>query len=213
MKSLWWFPWPFLPIRNSWDSTILTSALTPKEEDSGYLKLDRAPVYVYARRWEGSAETDPHANFQRGLALPVLLFSIQRISQIETGQSRAGLTSPSWRPTDILLGFKVHNCSLFPLSQSLSLSFFNTLENNINPISQKRFTIKNHCHWSWAPWELALYHSLLKNGSGHLVGTSYVLIYWINEKHLLCCHFKWLQLYQVCQIQAKRMWLAYHSHC
>lgn len=138
MKSLWWFPWPFLPIRNSWDSTILTSALTPKEEDSGYLKLDRAPVYVYARRWEGSAETDPHANFQRGLALPVLLFSIQRISQIETGQSRAGLTSPSWRPTDILLGFKVHNCSLFPLSQSLSLSFFNTLENNINPISQKK---------------------------------------------------------------------------
>ena len=87
-----WFPWPFLPIQNSRDSTILTSVLTPKEEEAGYLKLDRTSVYAYARRWEGSAETEPHANFQRSLALPLLLFSTQRISQIE---NRAGLLSPS----------------------------------------------------------------------------------------------------------------------
>lgn len=71
VKSLSWFPWPFLPTQNSRDSTILTSVHTPKEEEAGYLKLDRASVYVYARRWESSAETEPHANFQRHGTAPL----------------------------------------------------------------------------------------------------------------------------------------------
>lgn len=43
-------------------------------------------------------------------------------------------------------------------------------QNKMNPISQKRPTIKNHCYISWAPWVLALYYLLLYNGTWHLVG-------------------------------------------
>lgn len=65
------------------------------------------------------AETGPLANFQSSLTLPLLLFSILCISQ---RMDRVELVlSPSWRPTDILLGSRHHKWSVF---LNLSLSVF-----------------------------------------------------------------------------------------